>query len=544
MEAVRQAQAAEDWKLGTRLLSDHWLDLYLGGRAVTLAELLGRFPRWVVAASPELTAVQVAGDLVRGALEDAGRHLAQATGALAAVPADRRRRVQVMLSVLRLFLARRLVDFAVVTEEAQRLLALTEGTDAPDLGLSDDLRSAAFISLGIAEMWALKFEDAQRHLQQGVALARQIGRPYLELTGLAHGTHATVLFRPDLAQAEWSWQAIELAERHGWGEEPLAGMAYAQVGFVLLYQGRLDESEPWLERAERILHTEVEPAAGMSLRHARALLELARGRPQEALAASVGAEELAATLAGPHTFVTWMRSRILQTLVRLGQTGRAQQALAELGEDERASAEMSAAAAALRLATGNPQGAADALAPVLDGSIRGVRPMRMVTALLLEARARDALGDQAAAGRVLEQALDITESNGLLLPFLLDPIPALLERHRRYRTAHPALISQILDLPATSASPARPPGGQAGRARSRGQTLTEQLTDSETRVLRYLPTHLTVHEIANELFISVNTVSTHKRHLFAKLGVHRRHEAVDRARALGLLVPATRKTQA
>jgi LuxR family maltose regulon positive regulatory protein len=544
VEAVRQAQAAEDWELGTRLLSDHWLDLYLGGRGVTLAELLGRFPRWVVAASPELTAVQVAGDLVRGALEDAGRHLAMAVGALAAVPADRRRRVQVMLSVLRLFLAWRLVDFAVVTEEAQRLLALTEGTDAPDLGLSEDLRAAAFISLGIAEMWALKFEDAQRHLQQGVALARRIGRPYLELTGLAHGTHAMVLFQPDLAQAEWSWQAIELAERHGWGEEPLAGMAYAQVGFVLLYQGRLDEAEPWLERAERILRTEVEPAAGMSLRHARALLELSRGRPQEALAASVGAEQLAATLAGPHTFVTWMRSRILQTLVRLGQTGRAEQALAELGEDERASAEMPAAAAALRLATGDPQGAADTLAPVLDGSIPGVRPMRMVTALLLEARARDALGDRATTGRVLEQALDITESNGLLLPFLLDPIPALLERHRRYRTAHPALISQILDLPTTSASPARPSSGQAGWARSRGQTLIEQLTDSETRVLRYLPTHLTVHEIANELFISVNTVSTHKRHLFAKLGVHSRREAVDRARALGLLVPATRKTQA
>ncbi len=543
VEAVRQAQAAEDWELGTRLLADCWLDLYLGGRGATLAELLGRFPRRV-AASPELTAVQVAGDLVRGAPEDAGRHLAMATGALAAVPADRRGRVQVMLSVLRLFLARRFVDFPVVAEEAQRLLALTKGTDAPGLGLSDELRSAAFISLGIAEMWTLQFEEGKRHLEQGVALARQIGRPYLELTGLAHRTHAMVLFRPDLAQAEWSWQAIELAERHGWGEEPLAGMAYAQVGFVLLYQGRLDESEPWLERAERILRTEVEPAAGMSLRHARALLELARGRLEEALAASVGAEELAATLAGPHTFVTWMRSRMLQTLVRLGQTGRAEQALAELGEDERASAEMPAAAAALRLATGDPQGAADALAPVLDGSIPGVRPMRMVTALLLEARARDALGDQATTGRVLERALDITESNGLLLPFLLDPIPALLERHRRYRTAHPALISQILDLPATSASPARPPGGQAGWARSRSPTLTEQLSDSETRVLRYLPTHLTVHEIANELFLSVNTVSTHKRHLFAKLGVHSRHEAVDRARALGLLMPATRKAQA
>jgi len=72
--------------------------------------------------------------------------------------------------------------------------------------------------------------------------------------------------------------------------------------------------------------------------------------------------------------------------------------------------------------------------------------------------------------------------------------------------------------------------------------VTEQLTDSETRILRYLPTHLTAHEIADELFLSVNTVGTHTRHLYAKLGVHSRHEAIDRARALGLLAPSARRT--
>ncbi len=539
IEAVRQAQAAGDWGMAARLLSDHWLDLYLGGRGATLAGLLARFPCRVVAASPELTAVQVAGDLVRGALDDARRHLAMAAGAVAAVPADRRARVQVMLAVLRLFLARRLVDFPVVVEEAQRLLALMKTTDAAQLGLGEDLRAAAFIILGIAEIWALQFEDAERHLKHGIALARQIGRPYLELHGLAHGGHGMLLFRPDASRAEWSRQAIELAERHGWGEEPLAGMAYAQLGIVMLYQGRLDEAEPWLEGAERTLRTEVEPAAGMSLHCARAVLELARGRCQEALAAFGSAEKLAEMLVRPHTCVTSMRSRMLQTLVRLGQTGRAEQALAELGEDERASAEIRTAVAALRLACDDPEAAADALAPLLDGSLPGVRRLRMVTALLLEARARDALGDQATAGRVLEQALDITESDGILLPFLLDPAPALLERQRRYSTAHSALISQILDLLPKPARAAPPSGSQPGWAGCHG--LDEQFTDSETRVLRYLPTHLTVHEIADELFLSANTVSTHTHHLYAKLGVHSRHEAVDRARALGLLAPPARR---
>jgi ATP/maltotriose-dependent transcriptional regulator MalT len=61
------------------------------------------------------------------------------------------------------------------------------------------------------------------------------------------------------------------------------------------------------------------------------------------------------------------------------------------------------------------------------------------------------------------------------------------------------------------------------------------LAGGEIRVLRYLPTRLTVPEITCQLFLSVHTVTTRMRHIYAKLGVHRRHEAVDRARARGLL---------
>jgi LuxR family transcriptional regulator, maltose regulon positive regulatory protein len=160
----------------------------------------------------------------------------------------------------------------------------------------------------------------------------------------------------------------------------------------------------------------------------------------------------------------------------------------------------------------------------------GVRLIRMAAALLVEVRAREALGDQAAAGRALERALDITESNGMLLPFLLDPAPGLLERHRRRHTAHPALISRILDL---LRSPAR-------AVPMPSLDLADQLTDSETRVLRYLPSHLTAQDIANELSLSVNTVGTHTRNLYAKLGVHSRQEAVDRARTLGLLATSAK----
>jgi DNA-binding CsgD family transcriptional regulator len=76
---------------------------------------------------------------------------------------------------------------------------------------------------------------------------------------------------------------------------------------------------------------------------------------------------------------------------------------------------------------------------------------------------------------------------------------------------------------------------------SRPEPLLEPLSGGEIRVLRYLPTNLTGPEIAAELYLSYNTVRTHLRHLYAKLGTHRRAEAVARARALGLLAPSPRR---
>jgi hypothetical protein len=57
-----------------------------------------------------------------------------------------------------------------------------------------------------------------------------------------------------------------------------------------------------------------------------------------------------------------------------------------------------------------------------------------------------------------------------------------------------------------------------------------------------LPTSLTVTEIADQLYLSVNTIRTHLRHVYDKLDARRRHEALDRARAPGLLAPSSRET--
>jgi LuxR family maltose regulon positive regulatory protein len=158
----------------------------------------------------------------------------------------------------------------------------------------------------------------------------------------------------------------------------------------------------------------------------------------------------------------------------------------------------------------------------------------MVTALLLEAIARDSLGDPAAAGRALERALDVARPDRILIPFLIHPAPDLLRRHARHTTAHATLIAEILGLLAGTSRPPAPPGPP--------RSLREPLSQAETRVLRYLPTDLSVTEIAGQLYLSVNTVRTHMRHVYDKLGAHRRHEAVERARILGLLAPSPRGT--
>jgi DNA-binding NarL/FixJ family response regulator len=68
-----------------------------------------------------------------------------------------------------------------------------------------------------------------------------------------------------------------------------------------------------------------------------------------------------------------------------------------------------------------------------------------------------------------------------------------------------------------------------------GHPLSEALSPAETRVLRYLPTLLSLREIGDELYLSVNTIKVHVRHIYAKLEVHSRRKAAERARALGLL---------
>ena len=166
------------------------------------------------------------------------------------------------------------------------------------------------------------------------------------------------------------------------------------------------------------------------------------------------------------------------------------------------------------------------MAGVLDGTAPVLGYVTVVNAHLLAGLAHRELGDQRAASQAAERALALAESDRLILPFAMTGSAGLLEALPRHQTAHGALLADILDVlhgspPAATEPSSSPPA--------------EELSPTELKVLRYLPTNLSRPEIASELSISLNTVSTHLRSIYAKLAVRDRSAAVQRARELQLL---------
>jgi LuxR family transcriptional regulator, maltose regulon positive regulatory protein len=540
VEAVRHAQAARDWAPAARLLADHWPGLHLDGQAATVHALLAGFPAEARVTDAELAVLAAADELAAGSFTEAEQFLGLAERGTASVPPDRRGQLDVLLGIVRLLLARQRMNLPAASAAAHRLRVVADAPDMASLGLSEELRALALINLGITEYWGGRLAEAEPHLAQGVDLARRIGRPYLEFLGLAHRTSiASVRSSPYAVAEERARQVIELARRHGWTDEPAAGIACISLAAGLIWRRQLDEAADWVRRAERTLRAEAEPVTAIAIRYVRALLELARGRDQEVLATFQAAERLSRLLDAPDWPLMRTRALRLHALVRLGETERAEQDIAETGEQGQASGEIRMALAALRIAQGDPHAATVALAPVLTGAAPVPPTVWLAHAYLLEAMARDALGDPAAAGDAMRRALALAGPEGALTAFLFHP-PAreLFDRYALGRGEHAALAAEIRGLLPAEPRPAAPPGGPGPAGSPR---LVDPLSRSEIRVLRYLPTNLPAPEIARELSVSVTTVRTHIRHLFAKLGVHRRSEAVARARALGLLAPAPRR---
>jgi LuxR family maltose regulon positive regulatory protein len=523
-EAIRHTQAAGDWPEAARLLADHSFSLMLDGQTQTIQALLQAFPPG--ADHAELALVRAMVDVVQGRLDEAAAHLAVAETYAETAPSDRQRRFQVAIASLKLWLARRRGHLAGVTEQVTFLASPVTGQSDEDIALDSDLRAVALMNLGIVEAWSpLGLEDAERHLQEGAALAREIGRPYLEVGCLAQLGFASRIH--SLATARRRCQeAVALAARHGWDAEPIIAPALVTLVGLMILMGEFDEGERLLQRAEQAVQTDTGPDIRLILHMAAGMLHAGRGRLHQALAEFGAAEGLQSQLAGLHTLASEVTGWALATQARLGMMEQAHASLAVLDDERANSGEIGNARAVMCLAEGNPAGALAAVADVLDGSAPVIGDVTIVETHLLAGLAHRQLGDQRAADQATERALALAEPERLVLPFAMTGSQELLEALPRHGTAHAALLTDILDvlhgasLTATDQTPSPP---------------TEELSPGELRVLRYLPTNLSRPEIASELSVSVNTVNTHIRNIYAKLQASDRSSAVRRARELRLL---------
>jgi LuxR family maltose regulon positive regulatory protein len=386
------------------------------------------------------------------------------------------------------------------------------------------------MNLGIVELWSFRFDDAERHLEQGLALAQLIDRPYIQIGCLSHlGLDDA---RRSLAHARHrSLAAIAIAEANGWAADPIACTALASLALADAAQGRFEEGQQWLERAEHAMRAELDPASALLVHFVRGELRAGEGRFADALEEYRAAERLQDVLATPHALTGPARVSIALTQLRMGDVTGARATVTSLTDRDHASGEARSALAALWIAEGDPRAAIEALTPVLDGTAAVVRVGTVISALVLDAVARDQLGDAVTAERDIERGLDLAEPDSLVFPFVVVPARDLLERHPVHRTAHAALLADLLTVLRGSSLPARRP---------ESAVLLEPLSESELRVLRFLPSNLSASEIAGQLYVSTSTVKTHMRHIYEKLDAHRRSEAVERARELGLLGPSTR----
>jgi LuxR family maltose regulon positive regulatory protein len=246
----------------------------------------------------------------------------------------------------------------------------------------------------------------------------------------------------------------------------------------------------------------------------------------QALAEYRAAEDLQAQLAGSHALARQLASWRLATQARLGQLSEARASLAALDDVLASSGEIGNARAAICLAEGNPAAALAAVQDVMNGIAPAIGYVTVIEANLLAALAHRELGDQRAASAATENALALSEADRLILPFAITGSLKLLEAMPRHETAHAALVTDIVEVIRGSSIA---PGNEPPLAEA------EQLSPSELRVLRYLPTNLSRPEIASALSVSVNTVNTHIRNIYAKLQAQDRSSAVQRARQMRLL---------
>ena len=230
-----------------------------------------------------------------------------------------------------------------------------------------------------------------------------------------------------------------------------------------------------------------------------------------------------------------IRAEQAHLAVRRGDLGAARTWLAELDltgdRDPPFGREPEAIVLARALAVvGRPEAARRLCDRLFEAAQAGGRLGRAVEVLAVRALALDAQGEAGAALADVRRALTLAEPEGYIRVFVDEGV-AMARLLQRVGVA-PRYVARLL----AAFPPTPPPAAAAVQAvSSPASELVEPLSDRELETLRLMAQGLTNQEIAEALTLSVNTIKTHARNIYGKLGVSNRTEAAARARELRLI---------
>ncbi len=525
-DALRSAAEAGDWDYAAHMLAEAGTAALVRSGATALERVLALFPAERCADDAAVAAALAAARLWNGDPDGAAHHLESAQRALGRCAPAARRIIEPWLAALRVMRAASraaadpglLAQGWTLAEQAQ----VTAGTQPEHrvLGL-------LWLALGAARLRRWEIQEARYALDHA---GRQLTAGGLgELCARARGWQALAeAWYGDLTAAEKALgESRECEPDRDPGASCLAALASAQVSLA-----RDD-----LAGARKLLDDAGEHVAGRRQLpgepHLSVVTALIRARTVLADGDSTGARGLVLRLrdtsAPDDPYLDWMLTLLdCEIALRTGDTGRARVTLVGRADGpyhDRADSQLMLGR--LLLTEGDFAGALETTRPILDGAAEGVTLQSKVAALLVAAVADRRLGLTETAAELLEQALALAEPD--------DASRVFLDAGQPVRSAITVLV------PPTSRS-----AGFAGRILERfdiqlphAGAAPEQaevlLTDSELAVLRFLPSHLTNQEIAEALFLSINTVKTHLRSAYRKLGVTSRRAAIARGRRLDLL---------
>jgi LuxR family transcriptional regulator, maltose regulon positive regulatory protein len=384
-----------------------------------------------------------------------------------------------------------------------------------------DLAALLHASRGAAEFGnpgGTDVDHARTELQQALDLARALDLGYLEVQSLSMLATLAAM-RGDLREmAETSQQAVTAAARRGrhpsdWSAAPVGMLAYGS-----LLRG---DPEAASAHAEEVLGLgdQLPPEAAYTLHavHGAALAD--RGHRAAGLAEVQAAREAFGATPAPPSMAAALALLEHGVALLSGNPSAAAEVAAWLTARVSRTGETLLLRAREEMAAGRYGAAQASVAPVHDPATPVLLPQTAVEAHLVDAECALQAGDLPAGRASLEAALVRAESVGVARPLAL---------------AGP-LTQELLD-----AGPAR-----RGRARFDAEVAAARaalvsrpavrLSERELAVLALLPSLLNAREIAEEFTVSVNTVKTHIRSIYAKLGVSSRRAAVRRAQDTGLL---------